>query len=77
MNEFTNDISVLSKCTPVYEEMDGWWEELDKVKNLDNIPENAKKYLRRVQEILGIPISIVSLGPGREQTIVLKKEFLF
>ena len=77
MNEFTNDISVLSKCTPVYEEMDGWWEELDKVKNLDNIPENAKKYLRRVQEILGIPISIVSLGPWREQTIVLKKEFLF
>ena len=77
LNEFTNDVRVLSRCTPVYEEFEGWWDDITKVKSFENVPNNAKKYLRRIQELLGVPISIVSIGPDREQTIVLKREFVF
>ena len=44
---------------------------------LDELPENAKKYVKRIEELMEVPISIVSLGPERNQTLILKKEFLF
>jgi adenylosuccinate synthase len=60
---------------PVYEEMPGWNESTIGAKSLTALPVNAQKYLARLQELAGVPIDIVSTGPGREQTIVLRHPF--
>jgi len=77
IKNFSSNSEVLEKCEPVYEELNGWNENLDGIKNLENLPENAKKYIKRIEELMEIPISIVSIGPERNQTLVLRKEFLF
>ncbi|MBI4452457.1 adenylosuccinate synthase [Candidatus Woesearchaeota archaeon] len=77
INNFTTNMKILQNCQPVYEEFDGWWDDLTKVRTYDKLPNNAKKYLRRIEELLKVPISIVSVGPRREQTIVTRSEFLF
>ena len=77
LKNFTTNIKILQNCQPVYEEMDGWWDDIAKVRNYDRLPNNAKKYLRRIEELVGVPISIISVGPKREQTIVARSEFLF
>ena len=76
IKNFTTNMKVLQNCQPVYEEFDGWWDNLTKIRNYDKLPDNAKKYLRRIEELLKVPISIVSVGPRREQTIVARNEFL-
>lgn len=60
----------LAFVEPVYEVLPGWTEDISSIKNFDELPDNAKKYIRRVEEVLGVPVSIVSVGPGREQTIM-------
>ena len=77
IKNFTTNIKVLQNCQPIYEEFDGWWDDISKLRNYDKLPNNAKKYLRRIEELLKVPISIVSVGPKREQTIVTRNEFLF
>ncbi len=75
--EFTNNSEVLSKCKPIYEEVDGWLEDISKVKDFKELPKNARKYVERIEELIKVPISIVSVGPERSQTMILRKEFLF
>ena len=77
IKNFTTNLDVLENCEPVYEEIFGWKENIEDIKNFDELPENAKKYVKRIEELMGVPISIVSLGPERNQTLILKKEFLF
>tara|TARA_Y100000310_G_scaffold128407_3_gene127615 strand:+ start:3036 stop:4202 length:1167 start_codon:yes stop_codon:yes gene_type:complete len=77
IKDFTTDIEVLENCEPVYEELSGWSEDISKVKNFNELPQNAKKYIKRIEELLEVPICIVSVGPERNQTLTLKKEFLF
>ena len=77
IKNFTTNMKILQNCQPVYEELDGWWDDLTKIKAYDQLPNNAKKYLRRIEELIKVPISIVSVGPKREQTIVARSEFLF
>ena len=60
---------------PVYEEWPGWSESTVGVTNYDALPLNARRYLERLQELVGVPIDIVSTGPDREQTIVLRHPF--
>jgi adenylosuccinate synthase len=62
-------------CKPVYEEWPGWQKSTVGVTNYDDLPGNAKTYLDRMQELAGVPIDIVSTGPGREQTIVRQHPF--
>lgn len=59
----------LADVTPVYEELPGWTEDISSARTWDDLPENAQNYVRRVEEVLGTPVSIISVGPGREQTI--------
>lgn len=61
----------LALCKPVYEEYDGWDESIEDARSYEEIPENAKKYLKRIEELTGTKISIVSVGPRRDQTIVV------
>ena len=77
LKDFTTNMKILQNCQPVYEEFDGWWDDLTKIRAYDKLPNNAKKYLRRIEELLKVPISIISVGPKREQTIVARQEFLF
>mgnify|MGYP001590695055 FL=1 len=76
LKNFTTNMKILQNCQPVYEELDSWWDDLTKVRAYDQLPNNAKKYLRRIEQLLGVPISIISVGPKREQTIVARNEFL-
>lgn len=61
----------LAKCEPVYEEFDGWDKDIENAKTYDELPENAKIYLNKIEEFTSTKISIVSVGPGRDQTINL------
>jgi adenylosuccinate synthase len=75
MNHFPADLKVLEKCKPIYEEHPGWKEDISNIKTFEELPENARKYLKRIEELTQTPIDIVSVGPGREETIVLKNPF--
>ena len=66
---------VLEGCQPVYEDMPGWHESTVGVKRYEDLPENARAYLRRIEEIVGVPVDIISTGPDREETIVLRNPF--
>lgn len=63
----------LGKCQPIYEEFDGWDESIENARSYDDIPENAKKYLKRIEELTETKISIVSVGPKRDQTMEINK----
>lgn len=66
---------VLEGCEPVYEEMPGWQQSTVGVQSYDELPENACAYLRRIEEIVGVPVDIISTGPDREETIILRNPF--
>jgi adenylosuccinate synthase len=65
----------LAGCRPVYEEMPGWGSSTVGIKIYDDLPENARRYLTRIEEITGVPVHMVSTGPDREETIILKHPF--
>ena len=69
-------IRVLSECQPVYEEFDGWKEDILYAKEMSELPVNTRKYLKRLEELAEAKIILVSVGPGREETIVLEDPFL-
>ncbi|WLS85658.1 adenylosuccinate synthase [Lactobacillus apis] len=62
----------LDRCKPVYEELPAWQEDITGAKSWDDLPENAQKFLNRISELVDIPLVTVSVGPEREQTIVLR-----
>ena len=66
---FPASLEDLAKCEPVYEEFEGWGEEVANARSYDELPENAKKYLKRIEEFTDTKISIVSVGPKRDQTM--------
>ena len=57
---------------PVYEELPGWWEDLSQCRTLDALPPNAQAYVARVEELCRARISVIGVGPGRDQTIVVR-----
>jgi adenylosuccinate synthase len=65
----------LAKCEPIYEDMPGWNESTVGVKSYDALPDNARKYLKRMEAVCGVPIDMISTGPDREETIVLRHPF--
>ena len=62
----------LKRCKPIYEELLGWEEDITGCRSLDELPENARNYVRRVGELVGVRISTFSVGPDREQTNILE-----
>jgi len=65
---------LLSKCQPIYEDMPGWSEDISSVQDYDGLPENARTYVERLEDLMGVDISAISVGPGREQTIYREEE---
>lgn len=62
-------------CVPIYEEMPGWAESTVGAKSLADLPANALAYIRRIEQLIGVPVDMVSTGPDREETIVLRHPF--
>ena len=62
-------------CQPIYEEMPGWTESTVGVQTLEGLPKNARAYIQRIEELVGVPIDMISTGPDREETIVLRHPF--
>ena len=62
----------LAKATPVYEYLDGWFEPLEDAKTFADLPDNAQAYVRRVEELSRCQVSAIGVGPGRDQTLVLR-----
>lgn len=69
-------LKTLSECQPVYEEFDGWKEDILYAKEMSELPANARKYLKRLEELAEAKIILVSVGPGREETIIMEDPFL-
>ena len=69
---FPASLEDLANCEPIYEEFEGWGEEVADARSYDELPENAKKYLKRIEEFTDTKISIVSVGPKRDQTMRVK-----
>lgn len=55
---------------PIYEELDGWWEDITKVRRFDELPVNAQRYVERIEQLCGAKVSVVGVGPGRDENIV-------
>ncbi len=70
-----NGAALLDSCEPVYVEIPGWTDSTVGVDDYDDLPENAKAYLKKIEEITGIPVDIISTGPDRRDTIVLRDPF--
>jgi len=75
INEFPASLKALAECEPVYEELPGWTEDITGVRNLDELPANARHYLERVSQLTGIPLSVFSVGPDRTQTNVVRNVY--
>jgi len=68
-NTFPADIDVLNNCEPVYEEVPGWNENTSGMRSAESLPEKAKDYIKRVENIVGVKVKMVSVGPERSQII--------
>ncbi|WMP17460.1 adenylosuccinate synthase [Thiothrix lacustris] len=69
------DTDAFERCVPVYEDMPGWSESTFGVTSYDALPANAKAYLKRLEEVVETPIDIISTGPDRDQTIILRDPY--
>jgi adenylosuccinate synthase len=70
VEHFPSHVDDLKKAVPVYETVPGWQEELSAVRRYDDLPEGARRYIAKIGGLLGRPVSIVSVGPDRSQTIL-------
>ena len=68
-------IQELEKCRPIFEEMPGWTDDIRGVRRYQDLPAATQNYLKRVEELVGVPIQIVSVGPDREETMVVQNPF--
>lgn len=73
---FPADTEILSECEPIYEDHPGWQTSTFGIQAYKDLPKNARAYLERIKELVNVPISIVSTGPGREDTIVVSHPFV-
>ena len=73
--EVMANLNHLAECRPVYETLPGWRQDIRDIRKYEDLPERARNYLARVEELTGVPIQIVSVGPGRDETIVMQNPF--
>lgn len=73
IDHFPADLNVLAKCKPVYIEMDGWQEDITGCETYESLPVQAQKYIEAIEDHVGVPVKIVSVGPKRSQTIIRER----
>jgi len=72
LDSFPSSVATLEKCQPVYEELPGWEESTDQVLKYDQLPLEARNYMARLEELLSCPVSLVTVGPSREEAIEVR-----
>ncbi|MDR3270917.1 MAG: adenylosuccinate synthase [Peptococcaceae bacterium] len=70
IEEFPQSQKIFAQCEPMYEELPGWQEDLTQIQRFEDLPVAAQAYIQRMEELTGIPVSIVTIGPEREQTLI-------
>lgn len=75
IDEVPANLNYLAACKPVYETLGGWRQDIRTIRRHQDLPELARQYLARIEDLTGVPIQIVSVGPGRDETIVLDNPF--
>jgi adenylosuccinate synthase len=73
IKDFPSDIDVLAKCKPVYEELEGWQIPINNIRQYRRLPSQARRYIRKLEELLSCPVNIISVGANREQSIMVKQ----
>ena len=71
INYFPASLNELAKCKPIYETFQGWSEDISYIRDFNKLPENAKKYIRRIEELAGVKVKYLGVGSKREQTIIV------
>jgi adenylosuccinate synthase len=64
--------SVFHDASPIYEELEGWHEEIDECRSFADLPKQAQAYVRRIEDLVGVPVSVVSVGPARDQSLLVE-----
>lgn len=77
LERMPTDLESLSKVKPVFEELSGWQEDLSVIRKVDELPEAARMFLSRVEECVGVPIQMVSVGPSRDETIFIRENVIW
>lgn len=70
--KFTTNPDYTKNCKPIYEEFEGNFGDISNIKTREKLPENARKYLDRIEELVGVPIKFIGTGPGREDMIIVE-----
>jgi adenylosuccinate synthase len=74
-DELPTDPVDIAQAQPIYEELDGWDADTSQVRDFDALPPAAQKYVRRIEALVGVDVGLISVGPGRAETIMLKNPF--
>ena len=70
VDEMPMDQTAFHHAVPIYEEHDGWWEEISKCRRFEDLPATARRYIERIEELCGARVSVIGVGPGREENVV-------
>ena len=73
IKDFPGDIDILDKCQPVYEELAGWRTPISDTRRYKQLPDPARQYITRLEDLLSCPVSIISVGANRDQSIMVKQ----
>ena len=74
ISDYPYQQSILYNAQPVYETFEGWEEDITSIKNFEELPQNAKKYINAIENFIEIPITFISVGPERNQNIVIAND---
>ena len=74
-DEVPASAQVLDGVTPIYEDLPGWAEPLTEIRSLDALPANARRYVERIEHLVGVAVKMISVGAGREETILIRPSF--
>lgn len=75
IEEYPASLAVMEKVQPIYETLPGWKTPISHCRNYEELPKEARAYVERISELVGVPLGIVSVGPNRDQTIILQSIF--
>ncbi len=75
LETYPQDLEILKECKPVYEELEGWRTDISGAKSMEDLPEAASDYLRKLEQVTGCPVVLVSVGARRDQTLQVKNPF--
>lgn len=75
VNRFPSDANALKRCQPIWEEIKGWDNGTSGATCLEDLPEGARAYIKRIEELVGIPVDIISTGPKRHETILVRNVY--